>query len=211
MVRKIVENIPEDLIKEDLEKYRKRALELGATDAKIITSDDIVIDERVRAKCIYPKCPWYGTNAQCPPHAMDIDMTRKLVQRYKHGLFLDIVVPPEIVTDGAKRRAHVSSGLKMHEIVSKIEAEAFYDGYHLALGFGVGPCKSYFCPEVECSALTPGQGCRHPLKARASMEGIGMDAYSMAAKAGWDIYPVGSQTSPDKLPHGHRLGLVLIY
>ena len=58
---------------------------------------------------------------------------------------------------------------------------------------------------------SPGQGCRHPLKARAPMEGIGMDAYTMAAKVGWDTYPVGSQTSPDKLPHGHRLVLVMIY
>ena len=52
MVRKIVEKVPDELLQQDLEKYRRRALEIGATDAKIITTDIILIDERVRAKCI---------------------------------------------------------------------------------------------------------------------------------------------------------------
>ena len=66
MTRKIVDVVPDELLQSDLEKYRQRAIELGATDAKIITSDMVIVDERVRAKCIYPKCPWYGTNAHCP-------------------------------------------------------------------------------------------------------------------------------------------------
>ena len=98
-----------------------------------------------------------------------------------------------------------------HEIVSKIEAEAFYDGYHLALGFACGPCKAAFCPEIECNALTTGQSCRHRLRARSSMEAVGMDAYTMAAKVGWDIYPIGASVQPSEVPHGTRLGLILIY
>ncbi len=211
MVRKIVESITEDRLQEDLQRYKEKALELGATNARIITSDDVIIDERVRAKCVYPKCPYYGTNVHCPPHAMDIEFVRKLVSRYKYGLLMDIIVPPEIVTDRYKLGAAIPSGLKLYEIVSKIEAEAFYDGYHLALGFGVGSCKSFFCSKDECSALIAGQGCKHPLRARSSMEGAGMDVYKMATKAGWDIYPVGSQSTSASLPLGHRLGLVLIY
>ncbi len=66
MARKIMEKIPEGQLQNDLEKYRERALELGATDAKVIPTDAVVIDERVLAKCTYPKCPGYGTNANCP-------------------------------------------------------------------------------------------------------------------------------------------------
>ncbi len=33
MVRKIQENIPDEILHQDLEKYRRRALELGASDA----------------------------------------------------------------------------------------------------------------------------------------------------------------------------------
>jgi hypothetical protein len=60
--RKIVEKIPDDVLQADLKKYRERVLELGATDAKIITTDMILIDERVLGKCINPPCTNYGNN-----------------------------------------------------------------------------------------------------------------------------------------------------
>lgn len=213
MARKIVEKVPEDQLQSDLEKYRKKAIEYGATDAKIITTDMVMLDERVRAKCRYPKCEWYGTNAHCPPNSMEVRDVKELVNKFKYGIFCDLQVPSELLTGPrvSEIGSHVPSALKMYEIVSKIEADAFYDGYHLALGFGLGPCKIFFCPKKECSALIIGQGCRHPLKARSSMEGMGMNVYTMAAKVGWDIYPIGSRTQPSSVPHGHRLGLILIY
>ena len=94
--------------------------------------------------------------------------------------------------------------------MAKIEAEAFHDGYHLALAFSNGSCKMPFCPNTECFALVPGQGCPHRLKARSPMEGVGMDAYTMATSVGWDIYPIGVATLPSEVPYGMRLGLVLI-
>ena len=109
------------------------------------------------------------------------------------------------------KRSSIPGQIKNFEIISRIEAEAFFDGYHLALGFAGGPCKNAFCPNDECSALVPGQACRHPLRARTAMEGVGMNAFTMAAKVGWDIYPVGASILPSEVPHGTRLGLVLIY
>lgn len=193
MVRKIVERVPNGVLQQDLEKYRQRAIELGAMDAKIITSDMILIDERVRAKCITPKCDWYGTNANCPPYAMDLEQVRKIVNNFHYAIFTWFTVPAEVIAGHRDKdvRKRLHSSLKNHEMVSKIEAEAFYDGYHLALGFASGPCKLIFCPNIECSALVPGQCCRYSLRARSSMEGVGMDAYTMAARAGWDVYPVG--------------------
>ena len=213
MVRKIVEKIPNEVLLQDLEKYRQRALELGATDAKIITTDMILIDERVRAKCIYPKCSRYGTNVNCPPYAMELDQVRKVVNNYRYAIFVKLDVPSEeeAGVEARERRLFVRGIAKLHEIVSKIEAEAFYDGYHLALGFASGSCKSAFCPDTDCSALVPGQPCRHPLRARASVEGVGMDAFTMAAKVGWDMYPIGASISPEDVPQGTKLGLVLIY
>ena len=62
MVRKMLADIPDELVHQDLEKFRQLAIDLGATDAKVVTMDMVIIGERVRAKCIYPKCQWYGTN-----------------------------------------------------------------------------------------------------------------------------------------------------
>jgi len=212
MVRKIAAESSDEVFEDDLERYRKRAIELGATDAKVISSDFVIIDERVRAKCIYPKCDSYGTNAHCPPYSMAIDDVRKLVAKYKAGIFIDFRVSSDLVAGPrvAELGLNIPSGLKMHEIVAKLEAEAFYDGYHLALGFALGACKLFYCSNEECSALIQGQGCRHPLRARASMEGMGMNVYTMAAKIGWDIYPIGRRTKPEDVPCGHRFGLVLI-
>ena len=98
----------------------------------------------------------------------------------------------------------------LYDIVSQIEGQAFFDGYYLSTGFGGGPCKTIFCSGRECTALKPGNGCRHPLKARASMEGVGMDAYLMATRLGWDIFPIGNQTKPSEVPYATRLGLILI-
>jgi len=43
------------------------------------------------------------------------------------------------------------------------------------------------------------------------MEAVGMDAFTMATKFGWEIYPIGRSTSPEEVPYGLMLGLVLIY
>ena len=213
MVRKIVERVPDEVVQQDMEKYRQRALELGATDAKVITSDMVLIDERVRAKCIHPLCASYGTNINCPPYAMDLDLVRKVVSKFRYAIFNKLEIPAEKIAgpEAREKREWVPYTRKNFEIVGKIEGEAFHDGYYLATGFASGPCKRLFCPEIDCSALTAGQPCRFPLKARASMEGAGMDAYAMATKVGWDIYPIGRLTPPPEVPFGVALGLVLIY
>jgi predicted metal-binding protein len=211
MVRKIVENVPYTVLQKDLKKYERMAIEHGATDAKIITTDMVVIDERVRAKCIYPKCEWYGTNAHCPPHAPELEQMRKLVNSFKHAIFLRMRVPTELLA--AKRTTKQLEQYKILrkkalETIGKIESTAFYDGYYLALGFGCGTCKLIFCPNGDCKVLK-GESCMAPHRARASMEAVGMDVYKLATKVGWDIYPIGK--APSDAPYGTIAGIVFIY
>jgi len=212
MSRKIVEKIPGKRLQQDLEKYSRRAIELGASDAKIITTDQVVIDERVLAKCTYPRCSGYGTNANCPPYAMSLDQVRKVVDRFRYGILLKLDVPSGEIAGKEARQKKLTAPYrkKLAEITAKIEGQAFYDGYYLALAFGNGACKALFCPETDCVALVPGKACPHRLKARSPMEAVGMDVYAMATKAGWDVYPIGGATSPEDVPHGLRVALVLI-
>ena len=212
MVRKIVEKVPKEQLQRDLVKYRQHSIELGASDAKVITTDKVIIDERVLAKCTYPRCPRYGTNANCPPYAMSLDQLRKVLNKFRYAIFLKLEVPAGDTAgvEARNKNLTVPYQRKLSEITAKIEAEAFYDGYHLALAFGSGPCKALFCADVECRALVAGQACPHRLKARSPVEAVGMDAYTMAAKVGWDIYPIGTATSPSEIPYGLRLALVLV-
>jgi predicted metal-binding protein len=213
LIRKIEESIPQERLRRDLESLRQRAIELGASDAKVIGTDQVLIDERVRMKCIYPKCAAYGTNAHCPPHAIDLDLARKVVSRYQYGILYTIQVPSQVYAGAAaaKEKLYIQPMRELNSVASELEAEAFYAGYYFALAFSSGPCKPVFCPGVECSALIPGQGCRARMRARGSMEGFGMDAYGMAVRAGWDIYPCGWRAKPEDIPHGRGVGLVLIH
>jgi predicted metal-binding protein len=194
----------------DLERYRQKALELGANDSKIITTDIIIVDERVRAKCSNPKCPYYGTNGNCPPHAPDLETVRKIIQNYQYAILTCTRFPAEAFTELTKDSPWKDCRGKNHEIVSKVEAAAFHDGYYLANGLADGPCKGLYCAGVECQVLL-GKSCRKSLRARYSMESWGMDAYRMATLAGWDIFPIGRSTRRTDVPDGVALGLVLVY
>ena len=212
MVPKITERISDEKLQQDLERYRQQAVEMGATDAKIIRTDQVVIDERVLAKCTYPRCSGYGTSANCPPHAMSPDLVRKVVGNFTYGIFAKLDVPPGDIAGKEARQKNLAAPYrkKIAEIVAKIESQAFYDGYYLAVAFGSGACKAVFCRDTECVALTPGKACPHRLKARSPMEAVGMDVFAMAAKVGWDVYPIGSATSPSELPSGMRAAVVFI-
>jgi predicted metal-binding protein len=87
----------------------------------------IVLDERVRTKYRDPKCPKYGTNAHCPPNNMEVKDVRGLVsKKFKYSIFCGILVPFEYLA--ASQGKGVPSVLQVGEIVSKVEADAFYDG-----------------------------------------------------------------------------------
>ena len=66
-VRQISMDVSETQVAADLELYRKRALEMGATRAAVIKASDIPVDERVTNKCQIPRCFGYGTGANCQP------------------------------------------------------------------------------------------------------------------------------------------------
>jgi len=213
MVEKITAFVSEKQLEKHLKAYCKYALDLSATDAKIINARDVIVDERVLAKCTYPKCAHYGDCANCPPYAMPPDQIQRMVDKYRYAIFVKVEAPTDaMVGEIPVKSPEVGNPYrrKLSEVVAKIESRAFYDGHHLALAFGAGTCKILYCMKQECSALTPGQPCRYPMLARSSMEAVGLDAFRMAARAGWDVYPLGKTSQPSDAPHGVRLGLVLI-
>jgi predicted metal-binding protein len=211
--RKVVANVPDDVLRADLEKYRETAVALGATDARVIAADRVIIDERVLAKCLNPRCASYGTCMNCPPHAMSPELMRKITAGFRYAIFTMMRVPSEEVTGPAALEKGTNNRSKKlnHDMIAQIESAAFFDGYYLALGFADASCKSLYCGKAPCAALTPGQSCRFALKARSSMEAVGIDAFRMAAEAGWDVYPITASVRPENVPHAVKLGLVLIY
>lgn len=212
MVRKVMAEVPADIISADLEKYRCLAIELGARDARIISAEQVVIDERVRAKCLIPLCGNVGKSMNCPPNTMDLESFRKVVNKFTFAIFYMLRLPSDDLCgqDFVEKKKGAPSAIKNFEICSRLESSAFYDGYFLAMGFAGGPCGPYFCGNSPCAAMK-GEGCRSSYRARPSMEAMGINAFLMAAKIGWDVYPIGTNISASDVPHGTKLGLVLIH
>ena len=221
MVRRLETKIPrkidlsrsEETCQSDLERYRLLAISLGGSDAKIIQRNQVLVEDRVRMKCLIPRCRNYGMGGNCPPYSPSAQEMRPILQEYHQGIFVRLIVPADSIVGkkAIEENRMQPFRIKIHEIVSKLESEAFYDGYPLAVGFAAGSCKRTFCPNARCSALIPGKGCRHPLRVRPSMESVGMNVYAMAAQVGWEIYPIGKNVSVDHLPLGSYFGLVLIH
>jgi predicted metal-binding protein len=209
-IRKVRLKTPAAQMRQDLKRYSALAQELGATDARAIPARQVTVDERVTLKCCVPKCFGYGTSANCPPHSMTPAETRQIVGMYRWGVAVKLEVPPEvIVRDKATIEARVAAYQTMFKIVNQIESAAFYDGHYLAVGFAAGSCKSTFCFDQDCLVLK-GQKCRLALRARPSMESVGIDCYRLAAELGWAIYPIGSDAKPSCIPYGTLMGLVLV-
>jgi predicted metal-binding protein len=210
-------------ILEDIEKYRRYAVELGAEDAVGIPAEKVRVDYRVRMKCVIPKCPSYGMSAHCPPNGIKTEEMQQLVQCYKYGLLVKVMVDSSVIVGEnfrgkdengrpvpAERAVQLRNRYRdLSDIVTRIESRAFYDGHHLAVSFAAGSCKSHYCGGQECSVLK-GQSCRFALRARPSMESSSLDAFRMAAEVGWEIYPIGMDCDPSNVPRGTVMGLVLI-
>jgi predicted metal-binding protein len=210
-VRKAAVDMYEDRLLADLERYRERALELGATQAKIVKAEDIPVDERVTLKCRIPRCFGYGVSAHCPPNTMDPSELRDLLKKYHWAVFFIKEVPPEvIVRDKATIKERVGAYQQVYKIVNEIESMAFYDGHYLAFGFAAGSCRHTYCGQQENCLAMEGKKCRFSLRSRPSMEAVGIDVYRMAAQAGWDIYPIGSDAKRQDMPKGTLSGIIIV-
>jgi predicted metal-binding protein len=210
-MEKIRLDMGEGRLVQDLERYRERALALGATAAKVISTDEVRVDERVTLKCQIPRCFGYGACAHCPPNTLKPSELSGLLPKYRHAILFVLDVAPEvIVRDRATIKERVEAYQHVGKIVNELESLAFYDGHYLAFGLTAGSCKHTFCSQHEgCQALE-GKKCRFAVLARPSMEAVGIDVYRMVAEAGWDIYPIGSNAKPAEVPKGTLVGLVIV-
>jgi predicted metal-binding protein len=210
-VRKITVDMARAHLFRDLERYRRKALELGASRAKIVPASEIPVDERVTLKCQIPRCFGYGVGAHCPPHTLRPAELRALLEGYAWAVLFTLDVPSEvIVRDKATIKERVAVYQLVYKIVTEVESMAFYDGHYLAFGFGAGSCRHTFCGQEETCRAMQGERCRVALRARPSMEAVGIDVYKMVASAGWDIYPIGSAAKPVDVPKGTLAGIVIV-
>jgi predicted metal-binding protein len=170
----------------DLNRLREMAMKLGAEAAAVIDAGDVVFSSKI-LECVssdnaYPSVHW--------PLYYPKDDIIEAVKAFRKGIFFRVVGDkgmPEFGGGPIQNATHRKSYLKVYEIVTMLESNSFYCGYHLAAGFAAGNCRAVFCQEEKrCLPMLKGKACIHPNKGRPSMEAAGMDANAMAKNLGWD-------------------------
>lgn len=211
--------------KDNLEALRTHALARGASDAVIIPTSDVIVDPRVRIKCLIPLCYMALKCNHCPPDGYSTQEIREMVSSYRWAVFFRVKVKSSIIaarnnSDYMSARVFDPKGnlfnLGGHYIlvltITKIlQKKASALGYAKTVGFAAGTCREFFCHfQPGCQKLMTGKSCRHLELSSPSMESCGMDVFTMAARAGWDMYPIGGRCRPKSVGRGNLCGLVLV-
>lgn len=133
-----------------LEELAKKALELGATEARIIDTSTIVFDSRSFLKCRFG-CQRWGQYWTCPPH-LDISPEKfmEAFDQYSKAIIIQTSDPH-----------------KGQEVTVKIEKEAM-TACRFMHAFAMVLC-------VWCEVCAYPEPCRFPHMARPSMDAYGID------------------------------------
>jgi predicted metal-binding protein len=198
------------------EVLEKTALELGCEEAKIIPADQIVVEDRVRLRCMIG-CPTYGKNLRCPPYTPSVDNFRKILNDYSVAMVMRIK-PPEISEILQEKYNPKNSGedrfwdryedpdtaasatwsdfsdiyKSMLMVLLEIERAAFKQGYPLATVFFGGRC-------MLCEKCNVEEGvCLNPVMSRFASEAMGINLSKTAENAGMQLQ-FQSEEDPSQL------------
>jgi len=162
-----------------IETLARKALDLGAVQAKVISPSDVRAGSWVRWKCRFG-CGGYGSSLMCPPHTPRPEETRRMLDEYTSAVLF------EAPRGEAKR------------IAADLEREAFLGGHYNTFGLGSGPCRL----RDECAF---DEGWRYPRETRPSMEACGIDVDATARRHGFPIEVCRTHDDPQ---HYYGLVLV---
>lgn len=182
-------------VEEDLSTLCSNAKSYGAVRVSVLPAGQVVIDPRVRLKCLAPVCPNYGVNLMCPTRVMDHEEFTRVLRCYSHGILVQssICDSPEKMQDFMNGESlgiteaeteypmTIRKGLNdLLDLICKLERDAVNMGYRFSAGLSGGPCK--LCD--RCVGQKSGAPCKHPMRARPSMQAMGIDVFKTAENAG---------------------------
>jgi predicted metal-binding protein len=171
---------------------RRRALELGASDALELPGGAVVTAEWVGLKCRYGGCS-AGRCLTCPPYSPEPARTRRLLDEYERVLLLRLDVAPG---DGA---GWLAQSRRLAGIALDLERELFLAGCYRAFALAGGrPCDR----DEPCGR--PDE-CEVRGRVRPGPAGCGIDVFATAARGGWRIDVVRGPSDPY-----HLFALVLM-
>ncbi|PWR73737.1 DUF2284 domain-containing protein [Methanospirillum lacunae] len=184
----------------------EKARSLGASEAKVILTSDIVVENRVALKC-RTGCIGYGKKLTCPPYVPTPEEFRKILSEYTYALLVGFISPahadedvicsiyrywldPKAPADKKEKATqfwtdHFNGTGSFAPVMLELERTAFNAGNALALALINGSCRL-------CKTCNIKEGiCIHPTQARIPEHALGVNMIKTAEKAGMPIkFPV---------------------
>jgi len=140
----------------------KKALDLGALDARLIDTQRIVFDPRSYLKCRFG-CSRWGRYWTCPPHlVISPELFMEAFAQYSRALIIQTADPP-----------------KGQDVTVAIEKEAMLTS-NSPFAFAMVLC-------VKCETCAYPEPCRFPHLARPSMDACGIDIGATVAPLGFKV------------------------
>jgi predicted metal-binding protein len=192
----------------NLSLLSQETIQLGASDARIILSTDIIVENDLALLCKSdPQCENYGMSKSCPPHVPGPTMFRNWQQQSKYSIVVRIDIPSAVMFSDDRREVMQL----LHEMVAGVEQKASAMGYVGSKAFAGGSCKKIFCQDHEaCRALSKQGDCRNPQSARPSMSGFGINVGKLMQSAGWETKKIETKDASDMESMTWVAGLILI-
>jgi predicted metal-binding protein len=159
-------------------KIKEYSEKLGINVCVEINPDVLVPEERIRKYCEENKCGSYGRNYTCPPNAGSLDEIRERLKNFSRGYLFQYSREMDLKND---RKKLIKSKDDFHKMILKLEDFIKKEGIENVWGLIGGNCG--LCRNC---AIQKDKPCRHPDKARMSLEAIGIDVVGLLDKLGLD-------------------------
>ena len=142
------------------EKYVELAKSLEATDARLISPQDICLDIRAILKCRWGCEDFFQNNIRCSTKDTTYQERVEMVKSYNNILLV-----------------HSHDAQELSAAVLEIERMAFLDGYYFA-------CAIRACNLCKVCAAQQGKPCPTPEKVRPCDQSFGIDVYKTVRHLG---------------------------
>ena len=139
-------------------------------------------DERIREYCYQNLCGNYGKHYMCPPLIGTVEEIKSKLSSYNKAILVRYFEDVDVKEDKKKVKR---TKIDFHKKILDLENFLNQEGIE-AWGLVGGYCS--FC--IECKAITD-RPCKHPHKARPSLESLGIDVQKLLDTFGLDnkFYP----------------------
>ena len=133
-------------------------------------------EERIRSYCYENICGNYGKHYMCPPLIGTIEDIKSRLKPYSKAILIRYTEEVDVKLDGRVKSSKTDFHKKTLELENFLNKKGI-----VSWGLVGGSCS--FC--IECKAIS-NRPCKHPHKARPSLESLGIDVQKLLENFGLD-------------------------